>query len=207
MRSARPFVLRLVRLRSASAERVGFEPTVHLLGVHPLSKRAPSTTRPSLLHPRVRPGAPGTPPGGGGGIRTPGAFAQRFSRPPPSTARPLLLGPRPRRVRTGNGPQSQVENRVEGVRAGLRGVMRRRRPARWIPPRPARPTRCTSSPCPGCGGRKPGTGSAPTARARAPGPRRRSTAGAPGGCAPSRRPAGGSRSARARCGRRRGPSR
>src|SRR5436309_3474143 len=30
--------------------------------------------------------------GGGGGIRTPGAFALRFSRPSPSTTRPLLRG-------------------------------------------------------------------------------------------------------------------
>ncbi len=31
------------------AERVGFEPTVHLLGVHTISNRAPSTTRTPLL--------------------------------------------------------------------------------------------------------------------------------------------------------------
>jgi hypothetical protein len=32
-------------------------------------------------------------PGGGGGIRTPGAFTRRFSRPLPSTTRPLLRVP------------------------------------------------------------------------------------------------------------------
>ncbi len=34
------------------AERMGFEPTIRLLTVYPLSRRAPSTTRPPLLDPR-----------------------------------------------------------------------------------------------------------------------------------------------------------
>jgi hypothetical protein len=38
-------------------------------------------------------------PGGGGGIRTPGAFTRRFSRPLPSTTRPLLRGARRQNTR------------------------------------------------------------------------------------------------------------
>src|SRR5262249_51517354 len=79
--------------------------------LYSLSKRAPSASRPSLqafgqtllAKPSGLSGPNqfalvrlfGCQPrrilqGGGGGIRTPGAFALRFSRPSPSTARPLL---------------------------------------------------------------------------------------------------------------------
>src|SRR5215510_3518526 len=59
------------------------------------SKPVPSTTRPSLqavvAHDTcVDDYSVVSLPGGGGGIRTPGACARRFSRPLPSTTRPLL---------------------------------------------------------------------------------------------------------------------
>src|SRR4051812_20510757 len=99
------------------AEREGFEPSIGS-PLYSLSKRAPSASRPSLPNDAVYRSTDGgvvasavfetrngsiseslahvairlsrSHVGGGGGIRTPGAFAQRFSRPSPSTARPLL---------------------------------------------------------------------------------------------------------------------
>src|SRR5512136_1144932 len=50
---------------AALAERVGFEPTVHLLGGHTISSRAPSAARSPLLNRRI----------GERGIRTPGTVA------------------------------------------------------------------------------------------------------------------------------------
>src|SRR5689334_11915068 len=93
------------------AEREGFEPSVQENPIRRFSKPVPSATRPSLHD-----GLPNqktvlwgdahccrVPPKttcvtlfdyqshcGGGGFRTPGACARRFSRPLPSTTRPLL---------------------------------------------------------------------------------------------------------------------
>lgn len=103
----------------ALAETEGFEPSIQLLTVYTLSRRAPSTTRP-YLHLCTRPVgsnvdyrerrlSPTPHPvilifkptvrglvstmrrgHGGGGIRTPETLVWRFSRPLPSTTRPLL---------------------------------------------------------------------------------------------------------------------
>lgn len=67
------------------AEREGFEPSVELLTLHSLSRRAPSASRSSLRNQRHQQKN-----GGGSRIRTHGTFVQRFSRPPPSTTRPFL---------------------------------------------------------------------------------------------------------------------
>ncbi len=83
------------------AEREGFEPSVQLSPHTRLAGERLQPTRPSLRNDLlcfilwvfltgVAPGISFNP-GGGSRIRTHGAFAQRFSRPPPSTTRPSLL--------------------------------------------------------------------------------------------------------------------
>ena len=58
----------------------------------------------------------GCQPGGGGGIRTPGACARRFSRPLPSTARPLLQEPQ-RSAQYMDGPPL-VKDHADGFCGG-----------------------------------------------------------------------------------------
>ena len=96
------------------AEREGFEPSVQENPIRRFSKPVPSATRPSLPNSMPAPCLPNNQMGGralrcaprpgtncvtlfscqatsgGGGIRTPGACARRFSKPLPSTTRPLL---------------------------------------------------------------------------------------------------------------------
>ncbi len=102
------------------AEREGFEPSVHLLGVHTISSRAPSASRASLhnIHLTDPCSAPagGKPGGGEGGIRT----------HVPCSSQDKSISSRPRYGRFGTSPRTSLFSTARSEKPGQQlGTFRR----------------------------------------------------------------------------------